>query len=286
MATGAIAYDHVVARDPAVVTAIDTIMHAHPDWPRFETALTGLQGANRERRLFELIARWPDDIRGTPYDHEHWHHQLRVVAGWTLFSAIRAGEADHAFATNLRTAGNPDAEASRRAIALCWLFHVLGDMHQPLHAGHKMNGDFPLTDRAGTIAWVRSSADAPPQTLHQFWDMAADLTGDEASAVDRIAGAAEPFAEGPESAKQPPLQLYHHWVRESEGIAANIAYGKGAPKASPRKETAPVISAEFAGTARSVSLQRLGQAGGRLADLLISIFAGSDNAEAAQVSRR
>jgi len=135
MATGAIAYDLLAQRDPAAIAAVERLIDSHPDRARFDSALAGLEGPARTRRMFELIARWPDDIRGTGYTHPGWHHELRVVAGSRLFRGIRLGQADHGFRTALHLLSNPHADPGRRAVALCWLFHIVGDMHQPLHAG-------------------------------------------------------------------------------------------------------------------------------------------------------
>src|SRR4051794_7889449 len=92
-----IAFDRLGARRPSAIAAIEALMAQHPDHARFDSALAGLAGVERDRRLFALMARWPDDIRGTPYDHPHWHHQLRVVVGWFVLRGARFGEADHAF---------------------------------------------------------------------------------------------------------------------------------------------------------------------------------------------
>jgi len=68
MATGDIAYDVLAERDPKAVAAIVALMRDHPDHAAFERQLAGLTGRARERRLFALMARWPDDTRGSPHD--------------------------------------------------------------------------------------------------------------------------------------------------------------------------------------------------------------------------
>jgi hypothetical protein len=275
MATGAIAFDRLVARDPAAVTAIDTLMAAHPDRARFDVALAGSDGVVRQRLLFERMARWPDDIRGTRYNHTHWHHELRVITGWKAFGAIRLGEADHAFAHALAIVRDADADPGERAIALCWLFHIVGDMHQPLHAGHRMDGRFPLTDRAGTQGWVRRAPDAPPETLHHFWDTAADRPGSEAAGADAIAREAEADLPMGPWIRGDAIGRYRGWVRESEQLAATVAYRDAALAESHRARDAPILSPDYVATARTVAEQRLGQAGARLAMLLAESFPGS-----------
>lgn len=271
MATGAIAFDLLSQRDPAAIAAIEQLMESHPDRARFESALQGLDGPARTRRLFELIARWPDDIRGTEYSHVHWHHQLRVVAGSHLFRGLRLGEADHAFRKALRTLRDPRADAGRRAIALCWLFHIAGDMHQPLHAGHLMNGRFPFTDQAGTIGWVRASSEAVPETLHQFWDMAADRPGGDMVGADSIAEAVDPGLE-PIAPAEDIMATYRGWVGESEDLAAEVAYRGAALDESREPERAPVLPPDYVAAAHETAEHRLAQAGARLAGLIQRLF--------------
>ena len=38
-------------------------------------------------------------------------------------------------------------DAARKAIALTWLFHLVGDIHQPLHTAQIFNVDYPNGDR-------------------------------------------------------------------------------------------------------------------------------------------
>jgi hypothetical protein len=274
MATGALAYDLLARKNPDVIMAITALIAQHPDRPRFDATLRELTGAARERTLFELIARWPDDIRNTAYNHTHWHHQLRVVAGWKIFRPARLGAADHAFFRTLHILRDQKARSAERAVALCWLIHIFGDMHQPLHAGHRMDARYPLTDRAGTLGWVRRSRDAAPETFHQFWDQAADRPGAEAAGADalaQIAAAAIPATEaGPAFA---PEVTYRAAVRESEMLAAQVAYQGAGLTESPQRDTAPVLPPDYVAAAGTLAEQRIGLAGRRLADILAMLFA-------------
>ena len=272
MATGLITYDLLAARDPTAIAAVDALMANHPDRARFDKALAGLEGPARQRRLFALIARWPDDMRATRYNHTHWHHELRVVAGWTAFRGPRLGEADHAALSSMALLRDTKADPGRRAIALCWLLHVVGDMHQPLHAGHLMNGRFPFTDLAGTLGWVRPATGAAPEKLHHFWDTAADRPGDELAGAEALALAIE---------RDPPRDTagtgdfkadYAGWVRESEQLAATTAYRGAALGESHRPQDAPVLPPDYVADARALSERRLGQAAERLTDLLAALF--------------
>jgi hypothetical protein len=272
MATGLIVYDLLAVDDPAAITAVEALMAHHPDRARFDAALAGLDGAARTRRLFALIARWPDDIRATPYNHTHWHHQLRVVAGWRVFGTLRVGEADHAAMHSLKLLHDAGADPRQRAIALCWLMHVLGDMHQPLHAGHLMNGHFLLTDRAGTLGWVRRTPYAAPETLHHFWDTAADRTGGDWPGAEALAQSIALDRAPPRLSVGDFRAVYGAWVRESEQLAATQAYRGAALAESHRREDAPLLPPDYVANARAISERRIGQAGARLAGLVAALF--------------
>lgn len=191
MATGDIAYDALSARDPKAVAAIVAIMQSHPDRAAFERQLTGLTGKARERRLFALMARWPDDARGSPRDRPEWHYALKVASPWRFVLPITVGDANKAFREQLATARDPRAPRAERAVALCWIMHIVGDQHQPLHAGHWMSWKFPKTDRAGTKAFVRWAPGSASVDLHEFWDGVPNRPGGREAGSEALAAAAE-----------------------------------------------------------------------------------------------
>lgn len=266
MATGAVTYDALARTDPAAVRVIAAIMASHPDRARFDRNLAGLTGAQRDRMLFEYMARWPDDVRDTKWDRPKRHYWLRIVSGAT-FIPIVAGQARAAHADNLAIALDPKRPAADRAVALCWLFHITGDMHQPLHAGHRVSWRFPLSDRAATIAWTRTAPRGTPIELHQVWDHAADLPGNERTGAADIARRAE--------RRVPPVPdhatAFAAWTAESFSLARKFAY-RGAAMQSTRDPAAgPVLPPSYLADARVIAERRIGQAGSRLAGLLTSI---------------
>jgi hypothetical protein len=66
----------------------------------------------------------------------------------------------------LRSEAPPD----QRATALAWLFHLVGDVHQPLHTAQMFTWDYPDGDRGGNEICVRVTADRTPLNLHALWD--------------------------------------------------------------------------------------------------------------------
>src|SRR5262245_23338691 len=74
MVSAAIAYDDLAPADGAIIDKIAGIIPRHPDRGAFEVAIDRTTGRERALRLFMECARWPDDARGTTYDHPTWHY--------------------------------------------------------------------------------------------------------------------------------------------------------------------------------------------------------------------
>jgi len=269
IATGLIAFDSL-GTDPGSVAAIMAIMALHPDRARFDAALGPLTGTARTRRTFALMARWPDDIRGTGYDRPGWHYAVKVVSGATILEPLTFGDAIDVFAAQLEIAEDPAATPARRAVALCWVFHLVGDMHQPLHGGHRVSWRFLRSDRAGTIGWVRTAPGAKPVTFHEFWDSAADRPGDAFAAAQSIAAAGEAV-----SAVVPPVQspvtAFASWVAASRALAASVAYRGMALAEAAEPASAPVLPAAYQADARRIAERRIGEAGRHLAGLFAGV---------------
>ena len=271
MASGAIAHDRLARADPAALRAVLAIMAHHPDAPRFTSNLGAARGPARERLLFEWMARWPDDIRPTKWSHPEWHYQARVASGWTWLP-YEAGEAASAFDHNLAIARDPARPASERAIALCWVFHLTGDIQQPLHAGHRMSWRFFATDRLGTIAWVRPNEGDNPIELHQYWDHAAEdpRLDDSAGAADLAARAEALHLPVDRSAALAPHARFAEWMAESRQLADEVAY-RGATLDAGRdrdRDHAAVLGHKANAIAYALATIRIAMAGDRLAGLL------------------
>lgn len=275
MATGAIAHDALAALDPATVVAIETLMAQHPDKVRFDRALAKLSGAARRRRLFEQMARWPDDIRKTDFDHPDWHYGAKVISGWSLFGAITVGSAEAEFARNLAVARDATASAADRAVALCWVFHIVGDMHEPLHAGHAQSWAFPLTDRLGTIAWVRTAKGGPPITMHEYWDGAVDFPGEETAAAGLVSAEIFRRYQRPESLAlgASPTAAFAKWVGISRQLAIEVVYRGAALDSTRNRGEAPVLALPYQQAARNLAFQRVNEGGIHIAGVMATIFA-------------
>src|SRR5215470_869666 len=74
-----------------------------------------------------------------------------------------------AMAENQRILANEN-DPGRKAIAIAWLFHLVGDIHQPLHTVQLFTVDYPRGDRGGNEICVQVTKAGQPMDLHRFWD--------------------------------------------------------------------------------------------------------------------
>lgn len=270
MATGDIAYDALSARDPKAVAAIVAIMQGHPDHAAFERQLTGLSGKARERRLFALMARWPDDTRGSPHDRPEWHYALKVVSPWRFVLPFTVGGANAAFREQLAIARDPKAPRAERAVALCWIMHLVGDQHQPLHAGHWISWKFPKSDRGGSIAYVRWAPGGASVDLHDFWDGVPNRPGGREAGSEALAASVEAAHPRPAQGKlgPDPYKAFQGWELESWALAKTVVYQDGALVTGKTRAQAPVLPKGYWARARDLADLRVATAGYRLADVL------------------
>jgi hypothetical protein len=84
-------------------------------------------------------ARWADDIRSQDraQNKPRWHYINFPFKPEGQPASVQIGEPAPvniltAMAENERAVRN-ETDPERRAIALAWLFHLVGDIHQPLH---------------------------------------------------------------------------------------------------------------------------------------------------------
>lgn len=280
MTTGAIAYDDLLRSSPDLMPEIDRILAAHPDRKALDKHLVGLEAGDLKRALFEWLARWPDDANGTPYEHRDWHYELRVINAAAWIWPFRNGNASNAFDHNYEVLSNKAAPLEDRAVALSWLLHIIGDIQQPLHAGHWMSWRFRTTDHAGTYAFVRRTKDDNATDLHQYWDKILDQPG----AADATAQYWVPQLqmEFPRSALPElnettvPKDRYRGWIDDSFKLARIAAYQGAFLRATDTKENAPVVSRDYTIRSHYIAKRRVALGGYRIADMIRLALEKSD----------
>lgn len=140
--------------------------------------------AVRQRELFMLASTWADIVRDRKfkerYDKYHkgnWHYSdtfWSVTNGKIEYlkeieEGGKAVEKLYDFDKTMRNASESDAE---KAIALAWILHLGGDIHQPLHTSARVTELEPKGDQGGNLFLLTAKGAPRDQqvNLHWFWD--------------------------------------------------------------------------------------------------------------------
>ncbi len=156
------------------------------------------------------------------------------------------------------TLADPLSPTPERLRALQFLLHLVGDLHQPLHAADEH-------DRGGNEERVQSRGQARG-SLHHYWDtvFVAALGTDSQAVADRLLAEISPadirrWREG----------TARDWAWESYAIARRRVYGElPPPDAAGRYDLSP----EYVADAIAIERVQLERAGIRLGQVLNAAF--------------
>lgn len=284
MVSGAIAYQVLKAEHPVTIAKVSALLREHPDfehrwWPRIQEIY--VPADEQDLYLFMLAARWADDARDDrryyppEEQRERWHFVNLPVrfANGPPAPSEEPINIFRGFAVNLATVKDESVAAPLRAIALAWLFHLVGDVHQPLHVASLYSSEYPTGDRGGNRFYIRVQADRGVISLHQFWD---DLIIGSNRFQDTRNRATElRLRPGFQRGKLTELARtdFESWaVKESYLLATKQAYWDGELAGSSVRTDAPVLPPEYVSNAKAVAERRIVLAGYRLAALLRELF--------------
>ncbi|MDB5338799.1 MAG: hypothetical protein JWN70_4418 [Planctomycetaceae bacterium] len=184
-----------------------------------------------------------------------------------------------------------------QAVRLCWLFHLVGDLHQPLHATALVDArHFPGPhhgDAGGNLIIVRLNSQTRISNLHAFWDGLLGTVagwrdvsdvGKLAADVRRCRNQADLLSHGALAADK-LTELQQHpkfveWAEESFRAAAAVAYDGGRLQFATKKDVddqrvakdqVPMLPPVLQEKARATANKRIALAGYRLASQLQGI---------------
>ena len=243
--------------------------------------------------LLGQAAYWPDIARGLPelererYNRGWWHYTDGAwVRGAAPFqgniyigippaddiagvpsSTVRTEDEVSNIVTgidfNTWVLANDQLPAENRAVALCWVLHLMGDIHQPMHTGSLFS--------ATTFEWGDLGGNRIPigeQNLHSIWDQALRADGIAASLpviIQQVSGFTQPKIQGVESD-------WTQWMGESRQILQTFVYTDAIRRAAEEADAAmaeeispSVLSGDYLAQMKQIAQQRLGLAGLRLA---------------------
>ena len=165
----------------------------------------------------------------------------------------------------------PGTPAPQRAMDLCWIEHMVGDIHQPLHAVSEYSDALPKGDRGGNEQSV-STPQYAKENLHSLWDGIEGRSTDPA-VIRKVADRVEHEHPPAELARAAADQNVVDWARESHDAAVHDAYLDGHLKTVVGRGAGdvPPEPAGYEDRARAVSDGRIALGGERLAVMLEGI---------------
>ena len=221
------------------------------------------------------LGAWMDDIKSdsTHDDLRVWHYiDIPVFDGVPPDPSVQPGKENAVARLNWAVEGLRKGTGTDKKDAelLGYVFHLVGDLHQPLHAATRVTAAHKDGDAGGNQFKLANVPEV--DNLHAYWDSAAGafnfwrpdrpLNNFERRRFDayvRQLVAAYPADAMPEAKVLDPQK----WAEESNRLAREVAY------ALPENSQP---SAAYEAKAQEVARRRIALAGYRLANLLNSIY--------------
>jgi hypothetical protein len=155
-------------------------------------------------QALRLLANWPDEQRGEagmlPFDRQRHYVNLPHHAVYNRAQHCPNDVCSIETLLQQRAIlGNRKAPLGKRAVALAWVVHLLGDMHQPLHAGQEADrgGNLTCTVWMGEPSRLIDSngqKKCSGENLHALWDSKILEVKTGVSHPDNIAALSRGFA--------------------------------------------------------------------------------------------
>jgi hypothetical protein len=283
MSVAYVAYQQLT---PATRDRVKVLLKANPkynDWAAtVDSEVPGASTADRDMMIFMIAATWadgikrdsaytndgsqngdrpdgsPDPARNTGYDdflrHKYWHFvDTPFTRDGSTLPAIPTPNAQDRIALfrGVLASTSPDP---LKSYDLTWLLHLVGDVHQPLHAATRVSS----TDSGGDAGGNLVKLDCSKCELHAFWD---DLLGTSNKLKATVTAAKKlPKADTTLAAKSDEKD----WIAESFQAAQQTVY------------SAPIVvgdgpftlTPQYKKNAATLAKKRVALAGARLANLL------------------
>ena len=156
----------------------------------------------------------------------------------------------------------PETSQAERILALKYLLHFTGDLHQPLHAADNH-------DRGGNDVLVLFGRHRVASKLHAYWDTAVveRIGRDEDAVASELAASYADRRAGWEQGQ--PAE----WAQESFAAARDVAYALPTSTVPDEHGTpAYVLDEAYGMRAEDTARQQLAKAGFRLAALINAAF--------------
>ena len=277
--------------------AISSLLKQHPHYALL-LANKVPPNVDTNEWVFLNASVWPDMVRPargnapekssdiTKYHHSQWHYINIPFASPAAASRLSAFQIPatnilSALTNNLNVLKDSSVAAPDRAVSLCWVLHLIGDLHQPLHAATLLSDTYPTGDMGGNSLAVVDSSQVP-LNLHSFWDQLLD-TGDS---YEFVAETADSISRSPQYDPRNLPEFKSHltiqsWADESFSAAVTFAYAEGNLKFADWRDfnsgkitaaEVPHLKSTYILNASDVAKRRVSLSGARLAAVLKKLF--------------
>ncbi len=224
--------------------------------PKAEAQVKILLGPEGGPATLAAASTWADEIRTLRPATRPWHYiTFQIDDAHPDVARADTPNAVTALDKEMAVLADPRADRYAREEALKWVVHLVGDLHQPLHAGEDH-------DKGGNLAKVK--VNRRTYALHAVWDYVLlerlRLPVDSVKAMLEREMAADP-AWLARNAQGTPAG----WALETHALspACYLLHGKRIPKGKKAQ-----LDRDYVRAATLASLAQLKRAGARLAFVL------------------
>jgi hypothetical protein len=240
----------------------------------------------RKLEYFMLVATWADIVRERAlenrykkYHKSNWHYDdtfWKQVNGKAEIVPVteEGGVAVDKLIEFDKLLRNPSSLDKDKAIAIAWVMHLTGDIHQPLHTSARVTDREPKGDQGGNLFHL--TPEGTPRenqvNLHWFWDSIigrnTPLEGDDCDRQYIASVARKIMKKYPAPSLGPVIKLaeYEEWQKESFALNPTDVFSADLVRFQMPSE-------KYKKHAFQVAERQLALAGYRLGQLLNQIFA-------------
>lgn len=228
---------------------------------------------------------WADDLKSSAATQEaNWHFiDLPVIGSpWSGTLPPLPFTDTNPWAINLAQSTTYSTKSTKldKSRQVRFILHLVGDIHQPLHAAALYSDQFPNGDAGGNLyPIVLPGTDQYTNELHAVWDSGAGLWVDDlvrplnatgTAWLDDMASKIMTAYPLDDPTIAPLIKQYNTstWANESNAIAADFVY------TAPQAPT--VIPQAYIDTAQATCMRQIAIGGYRLAELLEYIFTSTE----------
>jgi hypothetical protein len=288
MTVAYIAYQRL---DSSTRARVDSLLKRNPEYQRW---IAGAPAGQEGLVAFLNAAIWPDCIKGNacpeyvadgpdngntpPSDasasqnigyadhamHKYWHYIDLPFAPTGLPTQPTPSVNAETQIIRMRTALRSPASDDIKSYDIAWLAHIVGDIHQPLHAIARFTTQHPSGDAGGNLVRFCEAPCDAPDNLHAYWD---NLMGDQTDLASiRVLAAELLLQPDPTGASNTDVSS---WSKLSAELAKYFAYTSPISTGSnPNMKLSPRPDSAYDAQAHKVARQQVLLAGYRLAFLL------------------